>query len=169
MKAIVYTSETGHTAHYAQLLAQKTGLPAMTLAQARKKLCLQDEVFYLGWLMAGSTKGFRAAKKLFVIPGAASVGMVAEANGSLWEKAKAGDGTVDGTRIFYLQGGYDGTKLRGVYRMMMRTMEKRVGGRLRAKKDRTAEEDAMLALLCGGDCVREENLEEILNWIGQGY
>ena len=29
MKAIVYTSETGHTARYAALLSKEIGLPAM--------------------------------------------------------------------------------------------------------------------------------------------
>lgn len=34
--AIVYTSNTGHTAEYANIFAQKTGLPAYELSEAGK-------------------------------------------------------------------------------------------------------------------------------------
>ena len=36
MKAIVYTTNTGSTEHYAKLLAQKTGLPVYSLTEAKK-------------------------------------------------------------------------------------------------------------------------------------
>ena len=170
MKAIVYTSETGHTARYAALLAEKLGLPVLTLTEAKKKLCLQDEVFYLGWLMAGGVKGYRAAKKVFTLRGVAAVGMSDAPNGSLWDQAKEHGGVVDGARIFYLQGGYAGNRLHGIYRMMMKTMEKSVVGKLSAKADRTPQEEAMLSMFRdGGDCVREESLTEILHWFSQGY
>ena len=170
MKAIVYTSETGHTARYASLLSKEIGLPAMTLQEAKKALHPKEEVFYLGWLMAGGVKGFQTARKWFTLRGVAAVGMAAMPNGSLWDRAKQTDGTVDGARIFYLQGGYAGDRLHGVHRLMMKTMESSVGKKLAAKTNRTPEEDAMLSLLRdGGDCVREENLSEILNWFAQGY
>lgn len=169
MKAIVYTSHTGHTARYAALLSKRTGLPALSLTEAKKTLHRGDEVFYLGWLMAGGVKGYRTAKKLFALRGVAAVGMTAAPNGFLWDRTQKSGGTVDAARIFYLRGGYDGEKLRGLYRMMMKTMEKSVVKNLAAKKDRTAEEDAMLSLFChGGDYVREENLDEILGWFGRG-
>ena len=38
IEAIVYTSMTGFTAQYANMLSNKTGLPAYTLAQAKEKL-----------------------------------------------------------------------------------------------------------------------------------
>ena len=38
MKAIVYTSHTGHTQRYAQLLAERTGVPAYSMKEAREKL-----------------------------------------------------------------------------------------------------------------------------------
>ena len=169
MKAIVYTSETGHTARYAALLSKVIGLPAMTLQQAKKALRPKDEIFYLGWLMAGGVKGYKAAKKQFTLRGVAAVGMAPAPNGSLWDRAKQAGGTVDGARIFYLQGGYAGDRLHGVHRLMMKTMESSVGKKLAAKANRTPEEDSMLSLLRdGGDFVREENLSEILNWFAQG-
>ena len=61
MKAIVYTSQTGFTRQYAQLLSEKTGVPAYELKEAAGKLPRDSEVFYMGWLMAGSVKGLERA------------------------------------------------------------------------------------------------------------
>ena len=61
MNAIIYTTNTGSTEHYAKLLAQKTGLPVYSLAEAKKRVFAGAEVIYLGWIMAGSVKGYAEA------------------------------------------------------------------------------------------------------------
>lgn len=61
MNAIIYTTNTGSTERYARLLAQKTGLPAYSLAEAKKWVFAGAEVIYLGWIMAGSVKGYAEA------------------------------------------------------------------------------------------------------------
>ena len=43
MKAIVYTSQTGHTQRYAQMLAERTGVPAYSLKEAGKSLRRGEE------------------------------------------------------------------------------------------------------------------------------
>lgn len=48
MSAIIYTTNTGSTEHYAKLLAQKTGLPVYSLAEAKKRVFAGAEVIYLG-------------------------------------------------------------------------------------------------------------------------
>ena len=63
MNAIIYTTHTGSTERYARLLAQKTGLPAYSLAEAKKQVFAGAEVIYLGWIMAGSVKGYAEAAK----------------------------------------------------------------------------------------------------------
>ena len=60
MDAIIYTTNTGSTGQYAKLLAQETGLPAYSLAEAKKRVFAGAEVVYLGWIMAGSVKGCEA-------------------------------------------------------------------------------------------------------------
>ena len=52
MDAIIYTTNTGSTGQYAKLLAQETGLPAYSLAEAKKRVFAGAEVVYLGWIMA---------------------------------------------------------------------------------------------------------------------
>ena len=63
MDAIIYTTNTGSTGQYAKLLAQETGLPAYSLVEAKKRVFAGAEVVYLGWIMAGSVKGYAVAAK----------------------------------------------------------------------------------------------------------
>ena len=65
MKAIIYTTQTGSTERYAKLLAHETGLPAYTLAEAKKAVLPGGSVIYLGWIMAGCIKGYAASLALW--------------------------------------------------------------------------------------------------------
>lgn len=75
MNAIIYTTNTGSTEHYAKLLAQKTGLPVYSLAEAKKRVFAGAEVIYLGWIMAGSVKGYAEAAKRYRVRAVCAVGM----------------------------------------------------------------------------------------------
>lgn len=75
MKAIVYTSNTGSAAQYAALLAKETALPVYALAEAVKKLPRGTEILYVGWLMAGTVKGYKKAAKRFAVQAVCAVGM----------------------------------------------------------------------------------------------
>ena len=46
MKAIVYTSNTGHTAEYSKMLGAKIGLPVYALNEAAKKLQKGTEIMF---------------------------------------------------------------------------------------------------------------------------
>ena len=71
--------------------------------------------------------------------------------------------------VFTLQGGFDRSRLRGVYKLMMTIMAKTAGKGLADKPDRTPDEDAMLELLLrGGSRVSEENLAGVLAWLQAG-
>ena len=75
MNAIIYTTNTGSTERYAELLARKTGLPAYSLAEAKKRVFAGAEVIYLGWIMAGSVKGYAEAAKRYRVRTVCGVGM----------------------------------------------------------------------------------------------
>lgn len=53
LNAIIYTSNTGYTREYAQMLGQKLRLPVYALEEAASRLDSGSCVLYLGWLMAG--------------------------------------------------------------------------------------------------------------------
>ena len=154
MNAIIYTTNTGSTEHYAKLLAQKTGLPVYSLAEAKKRVFAGAEVIYLGWIMAGSVKGYAEAAKRYRVRAGTQTDSVRKKSGI----------SVD-IPLFTLQGNFDVKKLHGVYRPMMEIMVKTAGKSLAAKKDRTPEEDGMLdMMLHGGERVKQENLSAVLDW-----
>ena len=161
--AIVYTSNTGYTAQYAGLLGKKTGLPVYSLTEAGAKLPAGNCVIYLGWLMAGKVQGYAKAAKRYRIAAVCGVGM--GATGSQLADVRKANSLGEDLPLFTLQGGFDMSKLKGIYKLMMLVMAKTVGKSLAAKQDRTAEEDQMLYLLTqGGSCVSEENLQPVLDW-----
>ena len=171
MKAIVYTSHTGHTQRYAQLLAERTGVPAYSMKEAREKLRPKDEIFYMGWLMAGTVKGVQAAMDRYTIRGAAIVGVSPQGNGDLWTEARINGGYSDsGGRLFYLQGGYAPEKLGFLYRMMMKPMAGSVIRQVKARGEAASAQEREMAEVFrnGGDFVRREALDEIVQWFREG-
>ena len=105
MKAIVYTSQTGHTQRYAQMLSEKTGVPAWSAKEAREKLQRGDEIFYMGWLMAGDVKGLQSAMDRYTVRGVAIVGISPQGNGDLWTEARINNGYSDSGRAAVLSSG----------------------------------------------------------------
>lgn len=171
MKAIVYTSQTGFTRRYAELLAEETGLPAYELRSAKSQLPRGCEVFFMGWLIAGEVKGLKSAMDRYTVRGAAAVGISPQGNGELWTEAKFNGGFSDGGgRVFYLRGGYAPEKLKGIYRLMMNHMAKTVIRQVEAKGAEATEEERAMAEVFrgGGDFVQEESLKEIAAWIREG-
>ena len=65
MDAIIYTTNTGSAERYAKLLAQETGLPVYSFAEAKKQVFSKAKIIYLGWIMAGSVKGYAEAAKRY--------------------------------------------------------------------------------------------------------
>ena len=163
MDAIIYTTNTGSTEQYAKLLAQDTGFPVHSLAEAKKGVFAGAEVIYLGWIMAGSVKGYAEAAMRYRVRAVCGVGM--GQTGTQTDSVRKKSGISVDIPLFTLQGNFDVKKLHGVYRPMMEIMVKTAGKGLAEKKDRTPEEDDMLdMMLHGGERVKEENLGAVLDW-----
>ena len=163
MNAIIYTTNTGSTERYARLLAQKTGLPAYSLAEAKKQVFAGAEVIYLGWIMAGSVKGYAEAAKRYRVRAVCGVGM--GQTGTQTDSVRKKSGIPADIPLFTLQGNFNVKKLHGIYRPMMEIMVKTAGKGLAEKSDRTPEEDDMLDMMrCGGERVKAENLSAVLDW-----
>ena len=163
MNAIIYTTNTGSTARYAGLLAQKTGLPVYSLAEAKSAVSTGAEVIYLGWIMAGSIKGYAAAAKRYRVRAVCAVGM--GRTGTQTDSVRKKTAVPADIPLFTLQGNFDVKKLHGIYRPMMELMVKTAGKALVEKTDRTPGEDDMLDMMrCGGERVKAENLRAVLDW-----
>lgn len=163
MNVIIYTTNTGSTEQYARLLAQETGLPVYSLAEAKKAVKAGSDVIYMGWIMAGSVKGYATAAKRYNVRAVCGVGI--GQTGTQTENVREKTAVPAKIPVFTLQGNFDVKKLHGIYRPMMELMVKTVGKGLAEKKDRTPEEDDMLdMMLHGGERVKAENLSAVLAW-----
>lgn len=164
MKAIIYTSNTGFTEKYARMLSEKTGLPVFRDSDAKGKVEKGTEVFYMGWLMAGKVTGYKKAAKYYDVKAVCAVGM-------RYPSAEAVSDTIAQNhiadkKVFYLQGGYDKSRLTGIYRIMMKMMEGVVVRSLKKKTVRTQEEEDSLEMLTKGkDTISEESLIPIADWL----
>ena len=162
---IVYTSNTGYTEKYAKLLGEQLELPAFSAEQA-DSLPEGTEVLYLGWLMAGVVKGYKKAAQRFSVAAVCGVGMGPA--GSQDSDVRKNNAIPQEVPVFTLQGGFDRTKLHGIYRFMMGVMIKVMGSSLRKKENRTPEKDAMLEMVTnGGDFVDVRQLDGVIAWYRQ--
>lgn len=166
IKAIVYTSNTGTTKEYARLLGETITLPYYSMEEAAKKLEKQTKIIYLGWLMAGTIKGYKEAKKRYKIRAVCAVGM-GRSGTQVMEVRKKAD-IKEEIPVFTLQGGFDINKLSGAYKFAMNAMIKVTGKALQKKEDKTKEEEEMLELILhGGNKVDIANLKGVFDWYQQ--
>jgi len=163
IKAIVYVSNTGYTRHYAEILSGETGLPAYELKDSGKKLSRGDEIIFMGWIMAGSIKGYKKAAGNYSVKAACAVGMSSPTEKTVGEIIERHH--IKDARVYCLQGGFDISKLRGMYKFMMKMMGKGISESIEKKENKTPEDIASLEMFKnGGDYVRKENLTDLLQW-----
>lgn len=159
VSAIVYTSNTGFTRRYAQMLSRAAALPAYDLAGSALPAD-GAAVVYLGWLSAGMIKGLSNARKRWSIRAVCAVGMSPEND----PKAVAERNRVE-CPLFCAQGGYAPEKLKGMDKLVM-SMVTKIIAKTQAKKVKSPAEAAQLAQIrTGCDFVDEANLTPLLAWL----
>ena len=162
MKAIVYTSNTGHTAKYAKMLGEKTGVPVYALSEAAKQLSNGTEIIYLGWLFANNIKGYKKAAKQYKISAICAVGLCD--TGTAIAEVRKVNAISEETLLFTMQGGMDKTRLRGINKFMINMLTKG----LSSQKERSENDERMLYLLTHDqNYVSEENITAFMEWYKQ--
>lgn len=168
IEAIVYESLTGFTKKYAELLAEATGLKAYDRKNNASGLKKGTSIIFFGWLMAGGVKGYKKALRKYNISALAGVGAASpseKAANDIIARYKIID-----MPVFYLQGGLDMNKLRGLYKIMMKNVSKSTTAAVEKKETPTEEELLMQDLAKnGGDFVCAENLKDIVSWVNGDY
>lgn len=163
IKAVVYTTNAGHTKSYAEILSKEMNLPVCSLKEAIKSLPQNEEIIYLGWLMAGTVKGLKRAGKRFSVKAVCGAGM--SGGDSQIADMRKKNSIADSVPVFYLQGGFEMDKLHGIYRLMMKAMRSTAGKQISGKADQSPEEKEMLDLLVnGGNKVTKANTDKIIEW-----
>ena len=161
---IVYTSKTGFTREYAQMLGRAAGLPVCALDEATGKVGPGSDILYLGWLMAGHISGIDHAVKRFHVRAACGVGMTPPGDKVLQDLARSN--YVPNAPIFYLQGGWAPKKVGWLQRRMVGMATRGLRQSLQQKRERTPQEHRQLDLLLrGGSCVAFRNLTPLLEWL----
>jgi len=156
MKMIVYTTNSGSTERYAQMLSKKLGCPAYELSKAERND--DAEVIYLAWVMAGDIQGLaQAREKLGALKAVAAVGMMPS------EKSKQEAIEKNGITepFFYLPGEFNIKKLKGMYKMMMGMMLRMMKSKVKESGD-PDDQRAVELFEKGFDGVKEENLDGLV-------
>lgn len=163
MKAILYTSEAGHTRAFAELLSKETGLP---IVQAGKELLPKDsEILYMGWLFAGKIKGYAAAAKRYKLAGVIGVGMSPPSD-ELVKKLREQNKIPCETKLFYLRGGFDFKKVHGMNRFLMRLVGFKIRRQIKKDKGKLSEEQrfTLRMLSEGASDVGLSQLRSVIEW-----
>ncbi len=120
MKAVIYTSNTGFTRKYAQLLSEQLHIPAYNagLGEDKKSLSKGDEIIYMGWINANRIEGLKKAVRRYSVRAVCPCG-ISEADDSVIKNLRAKNGIADDTPVFYLRGGMDFSRLTGGQKKML--------------------------------------------------
>ena len=159
MKAVVYTSNTGFTKEYAEMLKNKLRLPLYELDVATKELEKGTEIIYMGWLFASSVKGYKKAARRFKIKAVCGVGLAD--TGCLLKEVRKAISLPEATPLFTIQGGMRLSKLKGINKSMIKMLTKVFAN----KRNPTDEDKRMVELLTTeASYVKEENLSSFFEW-----
>jgi predicted alpha/beta hydrolase len=161
MKAIVYKSNCGHTKDYALLLAEAMVLVAYSLNEAKSRLKPHDEIVFLGWIMAGKIQGLNKVRSRYALRAVVGVGMSDPSDE--YSRQLASMNKLNEESTFYLQGGFDFHKLKGLYRFMMGMVIKG----FKNKDGNLSEADAKMVEMSENNpnYVSSENLRPLISYL----
>lgn len=144
MSTIIYCSNAGSAKRYAELLSEKTGFDCVSISK-KSKVDPEEEIIFVGWIMAGSLQGLKEIRESFSnIRAICGVGMMKGEKAT--EDTKAKNGITE--PYFFLPGDFNINKLTGMYKMMMGMMLKMVKGKIKEGNQEKGEE--MLKMLENG-------------------
>lgn len=167
---IIYNSKTGFTKRYAEWIAEETGADCLELSVAKRKdLSVYETIIFGGWACAGGISKIGwfksnidkwADKKLiaFCVGGSPidspEIEMALERNFNESERKKV--------KTFYCPGGFNYEKMSVPSKLMMKMFVKT----LKAKKDKTEEEQIMIKMISSSyDISDKKYIEPIIKYI----
>ena len=123
-----------------------------------------DDAIYLGWLMAGFVTGLRKAEAKLNVRCVVATGMTPESPEQA-EYLHKKNGLAAGVPLFYLQAGYDFSRLRGIYKAMMSFKSKEILARFDGKSDEENEASEVYRMITRGESVvSAERLAPVVAW-----
>lgn len=169
---VIYNSQTGFTKRYAEWIAEEAKADCIELADAKKKdLKEYDAIVFGGWAVAGSISKLSWFKNnmekwdgkrliAFCVGGSPIDNPEIEPslrqnfNDEEWKKVK----------VFYCPGGFNYEKMSKTSKVMMKMFIKA----LKAKKDKTEEEEVMIKMISSSyDISDKKYIEPILDCLAK--
>ncbi|MDD6038761.1 MAG: flavodoxin domain-containing protein [bacterium] len=170
--AVIYTSQTGFTKRYAEWIAEQSGADCFEIAEAKKQNFDEyDAIIYGGWACAGgisklhwfkSNMNHWQGKKLIVF----CVGGSPIENPQVEQALKNNFSEEEQKQVstFYCPGGFNYEKMSTGSKLMMKMFLKT----LRAKKNKTEEEEIMIKMIASSyDISDKKYIEPILACINE--
>lgn len=165
--AVIYTSQTGFTKRYAEWIAEQSGADCLEIAEAKKQnLDEYDAIIYGGWACAGGISKLHwfkgnisrwQGKKLIAFCVGGSPLENPEVEQAL--KNNFSEEELKQVSVFYCPGGFNYEKMSTGSKLMMKMFLKT----LKAKKDKTEEEEIMVKMISSSyDISDKKYIEPIL-------
>lgn len=164
---VIYNSQTGFTKRYAEWIADETGADCFELSDAKKRnMDVYDAIVFGGWAVAGSISKlnwFKSnldkwnSKKLIAFCVGASPLENPEIETTL--RKNFNDEEWEKVNVFYCPGGFNYEKMSKTSKVMMKMFIKA----LKAKKDKTEQEEVMVKMISSSyDISDKKYIEPIL-------
>lgn len=169
---VIYHSQTGFTKRYAQWIAEAADADCLALSDAKKKdLTSYEAIVFGGWACAGSISKISwfksnidkwADKKLIAFCVGASPMDSPEIETAL--KQNFSESERKKVKTFYCPGGFNYEKMSVTSKLMMKLFIKT----LKAKKDKTEEEQGMIKMISSSyDISDKKYVEPILQYLNK--
>lgn len=134
MTTIFYTTNTGTTRRYAELLSEKTGCPCLPLDKWES--AETDDAVFLGWVFGGDIQGLKQMKETGLpLRAVGAVGIMAQDKDAVHEKC------CPDLPFCFLPGAFDLKNLKGMYKLMAGMIVKMIKSKL---KESPSEENAKI-------------------------
>lgn len=160
MATIIYQTNTGSSKKYAELLSEKLSLPMFSLTES-DTVNKDEEIIFIGWLMAGTVQGLAEARTKF-----GNIKCVCPVGLFMTEKTLTEIREKNGISeaMFFLPGNFHINDLKGMYKMMMSMMVKMLKSKL--KETPSSDSDKIISAFEKGiDQVSEEKLGEVIAFL----
>lgn len=158
-RIVVYKSQTGFTAKYANWIAEELGCEAVELKKAKKiEWSNYDTIIYGGWIMANMINGYNKIAALN-LPNVVVFGVGMSVPSEVVFNQIAEQNNVPKDKFFYFEGGYNPKKINFLQKMMMNMIKKSI----EKKEEKTEEDFYMLETFKGKDNTSKEAIRPLIN------
>ena len=157
---IIYCSHTGFTKQYAIMLANKLGIESIDVKDIKKYDIKDEEIIFLGWIFAGIIMGLNKVRQ-YKLKCVISVGILRLTDEYKNELIKSNNIERDKS-FFYIQGGIDYKELKGIKKILLKAVASNI-----IKENKNENEGIINILKNGGSLVKEENLNDIIEYINK--